>query len=157
MLEDPGGLRSGNSGLPRPSVLLGQAKDAGSHKWILRGGVPRILGGDPGGPAVPHHFQCVGGHSGVSLDLVGGGRCGREGRWGGGGLLHRATFIYRDDGLVAPMDPFWLQGSFDTLTRIFDRVGIRKNVRKTVGMLCRPCCTVGTQSETAYERQMTEE
>ena len=40
-----------------------------------------------------------------------------------------------EDGLVASTDPEWLQGEFDTLTGLFDRVGIRTNASKTVGML----------------------
>ena len=55
------------------------------------------------------------------------------------------------------MDPVWLQGVFDTLNGLFDRVGIQKNARKTVGMISCPCRTVLTQSEASYERWMTGE
>ena len=44
-------------------------------------------------------------------------------------------------------EPEWLYGAFNTLTGLFERVGIRKNVGKTVNMICRPCRAVGTQSE----------
>ena len=33
---------------------------------------------------------------------------------------------------------------FSTLVGLFDRVGLRNNVRKTVGMVCRPCQATGT-------------
>ena len=51
----------------------------------------------------------------------------------------------------------WLQGAFDTLTGLFNKVGIRTNNRKTVGMLCCPCRMVETQSEAAYDWRMTKE
>ena len=35
---------------------------------------------------------------------------------------------------------------------LFDWVGLRENVEKTVVMVFRPCEAVGTHSETAYER-----
>ena len=59
--------------------------------------------------------------------------------------------------MVALSDPQWLQGAFSTLVGLFDRVGLRKNVRKTVGMVFRPCQAEGTQLEAAYWRQMTGE
>ena len=37
-----------------------------------------------------------------------------------------------------------IKGALDTLTGVFDRVGIWKNLGKIVGMLCFPCCAVGT-------------
>ena len=40
-------------------------------------------------------------------------------------LMVQALFFYADDGLVAYIDPGWLQSEFDTLTGIFDRVGLR--------------------------------
>ena len=49
-----------------------------------------------------------------------------------------------DDGLVASANPVLLQGEFDTLTGLFDRVELGKNVRKTIRMICHPCRTVGT-------------
>ena len=69
-------------------------------------------------------------------------------------LLHRTDFFYVDGGLVESTDPVWLQGAYDTLTGFFNRVGIWKNPRKTVRMLCCPFYTVGNQSEAAYKRRM---
>ena len=34
--------------------------------------------------------------------------------------------------MVASSDPRWLQGAFNTLVGLIDRVGLRTNVRKTV-------------------------
>ena len=51
---------------------------------------------------------------------------------------HQADLFYADDSMVAFSDPRWIQWSFDTLVSLFDRVGLRTNVRKTVSMVCRP-------------------
>ena len=59
--------------------------------------------------------------------------------------------------MVAFSDPQWLQGAFSTLVCLFDRVGMRTNVRKTVGMVFCPCRAEGTQSEVEYGQQMTGE
>ena len=72
------------------------------------------------------------------------GDVGGQDGWGRE-VPHRSTFLYPYDGLVAPTDPVWLQGLFDTLTRFFDRVGLQTNVEKTVLMIFHPCRTVGTQ------------
>ena len=37
-----------------------------------------------------------------------------------------------------------LQGAFNTLTGFFDRLVLQKNVGKMIGMICCPCCEVGT-------------
>ena len=41
--------------------------------------------------------------------------------------------------MVGASDPAWLQGAFSALVAIFDRVGLQKNVDKTVSMACHPC------------------
>ena len=56
--------------------------------------------------------------------------------------------------MVASSDPRWLQDAFSTLVGLFDIVGLRNNVRKTVGMVCYPCQAAGNQSEAAYGRWM---
>ena len=48
------------------------------------------------------------------------------------------AFLYTNDGVVESTDPGWLQLAFDTLTGMFDRVGLRTNVRKTVGVVFWP-------------------
>ena len=70
---NPGGLQYGAAVLPRPLHLLGNIDDGGLHGWLLNRGIPRYLGGDSGGTAVPNHFQRGGGRSGAPLDLTGGG------------------------------------------------------------------------------------
>ena len=51
-------------------------------------------------------------------------------------LKVKAAFLYADDRMVSSTDPVWLQTAFNTPTGIFNRVGLQKNVRKTVGMVC---------------------
>ena len=41
---------------------------------------------------------------------------------------HQATLFYTDDCMVAPLDPYWIQGAFNTLVGLFDRVGLRWHV-----------------------------
>ena len=59
--------------------------------------------------------------------------------------------------MVASSDPRWIQWAFNTLVGLFDRVGLRVNVGKTVSMTCRPCPAAGNQSEVAYGHKMTGE
>ena len=67
------------------------------------------------------------------LSLVLGGAGGQD-QWVRE-VLYCATFFYTQDGIVACNGPECLQKAFDTLTRLFDRVGLRDNVSKTVAML----------------------
>ena len=68
---------------------------------------------------------------------------------------HRVSFFYTDDVLVVYTGPDWLQGTFDTLTGLYNRVGLQKNAGKKVCILCFPCRTVGIQSEASYARRKT--
>ena len=45
------------------------------------------------------------------------GERGEEGR-------HQADLFYAEYGMVASSDPRWLQGFFNTLIGLFDRVGL---------------------------------
>ena len=51
--------------------------------------------------------------------------------------------------MVASEDPGWIKSEFDTLAGIFDLAGLQKNVRKTVGMVCRPCWAARVRSDKA--------
>ena len=54
------------------------------------------------------------------------------------------------------MDPAWLQGAFNALVAIFDRVGLLTNVGKTVSMVCHPCQAGSrNRAEEAYGRRLT--
>ena len=53
---------------------------------------------------------------------------GRKGR-------HKIALFYMDGVLIASPDPGWFQGAFRTLVAMFDRVGLRMNAEKTVGMV----------------------
>ena len=83
----------------------------------------------------------------VESEEARGGR-GKEGR-------HQSYLFYADDDMVMSSNPIWLQGAFNTLVRLFDRVGLKTNVGKTVGMVCCPLQAAGTQLEAEYGRRMT--
>ena len=59
--------------------------------------------------------------------------------------------------MVESSDPHWLQWAFNALVGLFECVGLRKNLGKTVSMTCRPCPAAGNQLEVAYGRKMTGE
>ena len=61
-----------------------------------------------------------------------------EVRTGAEGRGDTVAPFYANDGLVVSTDPDWLQEEFDTLTGLFDRVVMRKNVGNTVGMVFFP-------------------
>ena len=86
--------------------------------------------------------------TGVIADAEARGELRKEGR-------HQAELFYADDGMIASSDPRWLQGAFNTLAGLFDRVGLRTNVGKAVGMVCHPCQAGGKLSMEAYERRVT--
>ena len=81
----------------------------------------------------------------VTMVIEGGeerGKRGQEGR-------HQTSLFYAGDGMVASSDPRWLQGAFNTLVGLFDRVVLQTNVWKTVSMVCRPFQVAGNKSEAA--------
>ena len=59
--------------------------------------------------------------------------------------------------MVASSNPRWLQWEFNALVSLFERVGLRTNLGKTVSMVCRLCEAAGTQSEAAYRKKMAGE
>ena len=77
------------------------------------------------------------------------GETGREGR-------HQSAVFYADDGMVVSSESAWLQGAFNALVAIFDRVGLLTNVGKTVSMVCHPCrAGSGNRTEEAYGWRLT--
>ena len=53
-------------------------------------------------------------------------------------VRHQNSLFYADDGMVASSDPRCIQGAFITLEGIFERVGLKTNFGKAVGMVCLP-------------------
>ena len=79
------------------------------------------------------------------------GETGREGQ-------HQAALFYADDGMVISSDPAWIQGAFTALLGLFERMGLRTNVGKTVSMVFRPFqAGAGNRTEEAYGRRITGE
>ena len=71
-------------------------------------------------------------------------------------LTVKSAFFNADDGVVASTDPGWIQSAFDLMTGVFDRLGLRTNIHKAVGMVCLPCQASGVRSFEAYNRRMPE-
>ena len=69
----------------------------------------------------------------------------------------KEAFLYDDNGILASTNPGWIQSAFDTLMGICDRLGLRTNVCKTVGMVCSPFWAAGVRADEAYNRRMTGE
>ena len=67
------------------------------------------------------------------------------------------ALFYTYDGMVDLYDPQWLQGAFNTLVSLFDRVGLRTNFGKTVGMVCHYFQAAGNLMEVEYGRRVTGE
>ena len=113
-------------------------------------------GGTQGDPLSPTIFNVVVDAvvwhwvHGVVEEAEARGETGREGR-------HQASLFYADDGMVALLDPAWLQGAFNVLVGLFDRVGLQTNFGKTVGMVCHPCQAAGNITQAAYGRRLTGE
>ena len=59
--------------------------------------------------------------------------------------------------MVALTDPVWLQGAFNALVGLFDRVGLQTNVGNTVDMVCHPCQAAGNLATATYRRRITGE
>ena len=87
--------------------------------------------------------------------LVVDGEVGTEG-WGTE-IQRRATFFYADNVIIASTQLEWIQGAFDALMGMLNRVGLRTNVGKTVVMICQTCCYFGKHSDMVYELKMTGE
>ena len=75
----PGGLCCGSQGPSPPLTVLVEVEDSGEGRRVLRCTLPRIERGDPGRPAVTHHFKCRGRRGGLPLGIPAVGGTGRTG------------------------------------------------------------------------------
>ena len=57
--------------------------------------------------------------------------------------------------MVASSDPGWLQGAFNTLVGLFDRVVLWTNVGKKFGMVCNPYQAAGNLTTGTYGMRVT--
>ena len=64
-------------------------------------------------------------------------------------LTVKAEFFYVYNGMLASTDLGWIQLEFYKLTGMFDWVGLQTNIRKTVGMVYRPCRVAGVREDEA--------
>ena len=130
---------------------LTMAARAGGHYGKAFKGARGVTQGDPLSPtifnvlvdAVVRHWI-----EGLITDTEEKGDTGREGR-------HQLAVFYADDGMVVLSDHAWLQGAFSALVAIFDRVGLRTNVDKTVSMACHPCWAgTGNRTTESYSLRL---
>ena len=97
---------------------------------ILRG-FQGVTQGDPLSPTIFNLVVDVVVRHWVAVMAEGAEERGERGKEG----MHHNELFYADDSMVALSDTRWLQGAFSTLVSLFDRVGLRNNVGKTVGMV----------------------
>ena len=125
---------------------------AGGYYGTAFGGKRGVMQGNPLSPnifnvvvdTIVRHWV-----HGVMEEAEAQGEMGREGR-------NQAALFYADDGMVVSFDPAWLQGAFTALVGLFDRVGLRTNVGKTVRMVCHSCqAGAVNRTEEAYRRRIT--
>ena len=57
--------------------------------------------------------------------------------------------------MVASTNLGWLHTAFDTLTGLFDWVGLKTNIRKAMGMVFHPCHAARVKEYKAYTWWMT--
>ena len=126
---------------------------AGGHYSETSRGFWGVTQGDPLSPTI---FNVVVDAVVCNWIFLKVGGAGGTDRWGRE-VLHRSAFFYADNIMVVSNDTDWLQGAFDTLTWLFDMVGIHINIGKTVGIICHPFRAVRTQLEATYEQCMTGE
>ena len=62
-------------------------------------------------------------------------------------LKVKEAFLYADNGILASTNLGWIQTVFDILTGLFDQMGLKTNVNKTVGMVCHPCRAAGVRAD----------
>ena len=104
---------------------------AGGYNGTAFGGERGVTQGDPLSPTIFNVVVDAVVRHWVNGTVEARGETGREGR-------HQAALFYADDSMVVSSNPAWLQGAFTTLVGLFDRVGLRTNVGKTVSMVCHP-------------------
>ena len=127
---------------------------AGGYDRTSFGGERGVTQGDPLYPtifnlvvdAVVRHWV-----NGVMEEAEARGGTRREGR-------HQVALFYADDSMVVLSKSACLQGASTALVGLFDRVGLRKNVGKTVSMVCHPFQEgAGNRTEEAYGRKLMRE
>ena len=69
---------------------------------------------------------------------------------------HNIVF-YAEDERIAGHNPIWVQKTLTAMVRMFDRVGLQKNLGKTKSMVCTPGFVWGQQEAAEYKtRAMVE-
>ena len=112
---------------------------AGGYYGTEFQGARRVTQGDPPPPTIFNVVVDVVVRNWVTVVIAGveeQGERGKESR-------HQAALLYVDNGMVDSSELRWIQGEFNTLVGLFDRVGLHTNVWNTVSMVCLPCQAAG--------------
>ena len=126
---------------------------AGGYYGRAFKGARGVMQGDPLSPTIFNVVVDVVVRNWVTVVIAGveeRGKRGQEGR-------QKYALFYADNGMVSLSDPCCLQGAFNNLVGLFDRVGLRTNAGKTVGMVFRPFQVAENQSKAVYGRRITGE
>ena len=174
-----GGIWLGDQGPPPPLQVLGEDPYDGAGRRVLRRILLQVERHESGGTSVTYHLQCGDGYSGPLLGIPDVGRaegdyrnnssdnksaqpkrqtiraCNDGRQWTEEGIKVQKAIFYADDRMVASTNTVWTQTAFGTLTGLFDWVGLKTNVLKTVGMVCHPYQAVGVRVYEAYTSKMT--
>ena len=67
----------------------------------------------------------------------------------------KAEFYYEDNGMVDSTDPVCFQFVFETMTGLFEWVGLQTNFCETVRMVFNTCRAAGVWADKSYTWQMT--
>ena len=70
-------------------------------------------------------------------------------------VKEKVDFFYAYDSLIASTNLVCMQWGFEIIIGIFEWVGIRTNVEKTMDMVCQTGNISGRHSNTDYGRRMT--
>ena len=63
------------------------------------------------------------------------------------------NFLYADDGQIARRNLIWVQTTLTEMVRMFERVGLQKNLGKTKAIVCTPGLVLVQQGAAAYKRR----
>ena len=119
------------------AAVLGKIVGGSKVRKVLHTPLQNGERGDTGIPGIPDTVQYHSGCSSqgdLSVDL-----------WNPGGSIwvqmvggEKNICFYADDGQIAGRDLIWVQEALTTTVRIFERVGLQKELDKTKAMICTP-------------------
>ena len=138
--------------------VLGPDPDGSKGRGPLRSRLPDPLSVNSGGPPLSLTIfkLVVGAVIRQWVTVVGVPQEGSGKEFLGTSIQALSALFYSDDRLVALPESARLQGAFDALTGLFDRMGLRTNEGNMASMECCPCQTPHAWSTEAYTWKVME-